>query len=250
MSSSKGSTCKHCRSRCCVSYGGAPFCLLHYHAFSTHGKDDVIKAKITNEEEAMKQMPGVENLLREAMTDVLMGMHDLQQEEQRMLQADPLAVLSLHAPSSSFNATSMNVSVPSNHQSQRQKPLRVIGSAVKSKNLKKDDLWHISSCSSSGKSRDQEEVAAWQAARQELELRRQVSGEAAYCDDYLYSRGPPCSQCSSADTLVKYDSSSVSNSNSGTRGEIWGRKDSSEGGHVKSTVLCKACGFEKIQISS
>ena len=64
-------------------------------------------------------------------------------------------------------------------------------------------------------------------------------------NEYLYPTGPPCSQCLSTETLVKYDSSMASMS--GTRNEIWGNKDN-EGGHSKSTIFCKACGFEKIEI--
>mmetsp|Transcript_17126 Transcript_17126/g.28617 ORF Transcript_17126/g.28617 Transcript_17126/m.28617 type:complete len:240 (-) Transcript_17126:52-771(-) len=237
--SSASSSCKHCSSPCCVSYGGAPFCLLHYHAFSTHGKDDTMKAIITNEEEATKQFPMVESVLRGAMTDVILRMHELQQNEQATLRADPLSVLALHAPSSNQNAAAMDVSVPILRESARERSEEL----PKSKKLKKDDLWMVSSKardnSSSTKKNEQ--------LNQGQQLLRQVSGEDMdSLNDYLYSKGPRCSQCSSDDTLVKYDSSSVSMS--GTRGETWGNKDN-EGGHSKSTVMCKACGFELAQES-
>lgn len=221
-----------------VHSSGVPYCLLHYHSFSTHGKDDTIKAIVTNDEEAAKQQPAVEKVLREAMTSVLLRMHEYQQQEQRALRADPLSVLALHAPSSTSTAASLDVSAPINLQQQRQKQTCTATESIShTKKLKKDDIWHLSRGS---------EEQNWDT-HQQSELLRQVCGDNKDdANEYLYSAGPPCSTCSSSETLVKYDSSM--SSMSGTRSEIWGNKDN-EGGHSKATIVCKACGFEKIEFS-
>lgn len=215
-----------------VINSGAPYCLLHYHSFSTHGKDDTLKAIITDEEEAAKQHPAVQTVLREAMTDVLLRMHEYQQTEEKALRTDPLSVLALHAPSSTSNAASMDVSAPTNHQHQQKRGSSSAATEVSSQNskkLKKDDLWHLGS---SGGDRVQAKGDAWCPINDEDE------------NEYLYAAGPVCSQCASAETLVKYDRSM--SSMSGTRSEIWGNKDN-EGGHSRSTIICKACGFEKVE---
>jgi hypothetical protein len=244
-SASSRASCRHCSAASCVSYRSAPLCLLHYHAFSTHGKDDSIRALVTSEAEAARQRPRVEEVLRDAMTDVVLRMHELQQREQVALRQDPLSVLALHAPSATRNAAAMDVSAPS------RRPAPSSDAIPKSKKLKKDDLWGVSSRATATGG---ENTAAGKGAKEdwgeseELQLRRQISGnDEDDSNDYLYPKGPPCSQCSSENTLMKYDSSSVGMS--GTRGEVWGNKDN-EGGHSKSTVICKACGFEKIQVSA
>jgi hypothetical protein len=219
--------------------------MLHYHSFSTHGKDDAIKAIVTNEEEAAKQYPAVKTILREAMTDVLLRMHELQQKEQSALRADPLSVLALHAPSSTSIAASMDIFASSSVQLKQQKrALSENEAANNSKKLRKENMWNISGTHSDT---DMQGDARRHSSIIQKDLMRQVSSESKVDpNEYLYPTGPPCSQCSSAETLVKHDSSMASMS--GTRNEIWGNKDN-EGGHSKSTILCKACGFEKIEIS-
>lgn len=210
---------------------------MHYHSFSTHGKDDTIKALITNEEEAAKQYPTVQSFLREAMTDVLLRMHEFQQQEQTALRSDPLSVLALNAPSSTTNAASMDVSIPSKSQ-KKMTQTRPEVTSVNSKKLKKDFLWNTASSSSVHKDDSDE----WHVS-QKADLLRQVHGNTE--DEYLYNSGPPCSQCKSSETIVKHDSSM--SSMTGTRSEVWGNKDN-EGGHSRSIVWCKSCGFEKIEV--
>jgi hypothetical protein len=219
--------------------------LLHYHAFSTHGKDSVIKSIVTNEAEAARQKPVADAVLREAMTEVLLRMHALQQQEQNTLRADPLQLLALHAPSSSAMAAVMDVSAPPLQHQPKRSSAAYEAAHQNTKKLKKDNLWNVTS----------EHRGEGDFAREDEALRRsllrQVSGggqDAAAEEEYLHSRGPPCTRCGSEHTLAKYDTSM--SGMSGTRGEVWGSKDQESGVSSRVTVLCKACGHEKIVLSS
>ena len=253
MSSVSGDTfCKHCPTRSCVTYEGAPYCLLHYHAFSAHSKDDEIKAVVTNEREAAKQQIHLEPLMRDAITEVILRMHEYQQKEQKALSEDPLSILSLNAPSNISNVASMDVSVPTTSKQKEQKRKSTASEiASKSKKLKRDDLWHSSKNTESTSHDTDAMVGERSSDRHEnakLKLVKQLGVENDDEDnEYLYTTGPPCSKCSSTDTYVKYDGSSSRNMSS-TKSEIWGFKDS-EDTQSKSTIICRTCKLQKVEIA-
>lgn len=235
---SSSSSCKHCSRVACVSYEGAPFCLLHYHAFSTHGKDESIKAIVTNEKELSRQAPQAKKLLREAMADVLVRMHDFQRREQASLHADPLSILSLHAPSVVSNASAIDTTAHDHaiiHSNKR--PAKEAASTLESKKHKKPDLWNTSKAEEAGNNDPEKEISV-------DELSQRLIDGGGDEDDYLYSTGPPCTNCLSTNTLRKFES--TNSGMTGTRSEVWGNKDN-EGGHSKSVIVCKSCGYEKNQ---
>ena len=105
------SKCLYCSQIACISSKTRNLCLLHYSRSNSILKQKNINInnsnsnefEISNQSALNNQHPMMESLWKEAITDVVLRMYELQKEEQECLRKDPLSMLS-------FNTTRINPS--------------------------------------------------------------------------------------------------------------------------------------------
>ena len=125
-SNNNNNKCYSCNEKSCLRIDGKDVCLLHF-SLSKHAVDytnSIKKTKSTTTKNIAKndkhnpmiidhnvldnQKNTVQDLWKEVISDVILTMFDLQQEEQDVLRKDPLAIISLE--SNPINRSSFTIS--------------------------------------------------------------------------------------------------------------------------------------------
>jgi hypothetical protein len=206
--------CQNCSQNGVVDCYGKIFCLLHYHIIC--GEKQVPHYTIISDLDLNEQKGVVEELWKDAISDVVMRMFEYEKMEQIKLNEDPLSILTLNAPR-----------VPIERQKSTSSESRP---APRSKKQKVDPLsWSSSS------------LSATTPAVSEME------------SSSLQVQGSRCSNCHSERTYLETGIKNWSSSGRdtvSTKAETWAFKDSpsavtEDWNSVKS--ICRDCGFETIE---
>lgn len=99
--------CKICSRLACIAFLEKDYCLIHFHTHVSQKQTKEIRPLVISNEIIERQSDGYKLMAKEAMTEVIMQMMELQRQEQEEIRLDPLSVLEMHAPRLQSNQLSL-----------------------------------------------------------------------------------------------------------------------------------------------
>jgi hypothetical protein len=261
-SSSNSSKCYSCKERSCLRIDGKDVCLLHF-SLSKHAvdytnltknknkfsRDDKRCPTITDHSVLDNQKINVQDLWKEAISDVILNMFDLQQDEQDMLRKDPLAIIQLE--SNPINRTSFTISneiTNPNDNNDKNDILKYANKIVNQTSASGAKLKRLSFTPNEVDGDDNPYVkkrtaakSIWQTGLSSKDKEEQLNKvkEKEAEEERLANDDPnalPCLSCSSKWTNIRLDSGNCDIS----KNETWGGVSAVE---VKRLLHCNSCGY-------
>ena len=221
----------------------APYtsCLVHFVA-QLDSNEQVLTRSVTILDNALltHQNLMMNELWKEAITDVVMDMYALQKEEQETLRKDPLSILSLNRKSKSkqvnsmFNISTNKRSVDEEAEEEVQYDHRPghMGIEIKKKKV-----------GSSTISSSKEDNSSNPYARSSILGNRKLGDVSSSYDankrkdKEREAEKTPCESCKSRDTIETQQGLMHSGA---VENEVWGFKDRK----AYTTVICRSCGHQ------
>lgn len=196
-------TCSQCSKSACVIQNGHYLCLLHHCA----SKGVLLKGtKIYDENELQNQSTFVERLWRDAVSDVIMRMYDIQKSEEELLKNDPLEILTMNVlPVPDYSTSKRSIKRPISTGSSTR-----AGKQLPKLNEEKKNVESITENSSSHHT-------------------------------MTTTENPKCENCDSRDTRTVY--SAPGGNLNVSKNETWGSKSAHS---VMINFECKSCGHAVI----